>query len=680
MQTVQQILVFLMLVGATAYFFYALWTRELKLVLQGDSENRLDKIADRIKAEIVDVIFQRKLFFPPYSFAGFLHAVVFWGFCVIGVQTLNFLIVNMTGYDVVANFFPTLNSLFDVMTVGVLLSCVYFILNRLVNKPLRLELSADALTILLFISGLMVTDLLMDGAYYSGAWMQILGPNDLPPQWREDWAFAGGAMSIILSGLSLSAKYAIYAVDKWVHLAIFLSFLVYLPFSKHGHLMFAPFNAFFKNLEPQGALKPIANLEEATTYGKHKIEEFTWKQLLDLFSCSECGRCSDNCPAHLTGKPLSPKFLIIDMKHHLLDTGYVKGNGGTDEEGLKKADGTPRKNLIGDVIDPEVFWSCTTCRACHEFCPVLNEHIDKIVDMRRYKVLMEGDFPVESQTALKNMETNSNPWGVGLSERANWAKDLDIKIMGKLENPEEVEYLYYAGCAASFDDMNKKVAKSFVNLLNKAGVKFGYLGVEEQCCFETARRIGNEYLFQEMAKANIEMFNNYKVKKIITACPHCFNTLKNEYPQFGGKFEVYHHTEFLDDLVKDGKLKPTEAVNETVTLHDSCYLGRHNNIYSQPRDILKSIPGLKLVEMDRNHRRSLCCGAGGGRMWMEEHHGVRINNVRTDAALKTGANAVATACPYCVAMFDEGIKNFGREENFKLYDVAQLLERSLKKE
>ncbi len=674
MKIAQHILIFLMVAVSAAYFFWALYRRELRLVLQGDKENRFDRIGDRIKAVIVDVFLQRKLFFPPYSFAGALHALVFWGFCVIGVQTMNFLFEGVFGYNLVGAVLPQVNFIFDVMTVLVLLSCLWFIYNRLVNKPLRLELSADAMTILLFISLLMVTDLLLDGAIYAGA----LGE---PFSWKHDWAFAGGAVGSVLSGLGQKANFIVFSVNKWFHLAIFLGFLIYLPFSKHGHLMFAPFNAFFQDLGPKGALKPIENLEEAETYGKHKIEEFTWKQLLDLFSCSECGRCAENCPAQITGKSLSPKFLMIDMKHHLMEVGYIgDGGGGSDEEGLKNSDGEPRKDLVADVIKPDVYWSCTTCRACQEFCPVLNEHIDKIIDIRRYKVLMEGDFPAEAQTALRNMETNSNPWGVGFSERANWAKDLDIKIMAELENPGEVEYLFFAGCAASFDDMNTKIAQSVVRLLNKAGVSFGYLGQEEQCCFETARRIGNEYLFQEMAKANIEVFNGYGVKKIITACPHCFNTWKNEYPQFGGNFEVYHHTEILEKLIKEGKLKPTEAVNETVTVHDSCYLGRHNDIYEPPRNILRSIPGVKLVEMERNRRRSMCCGAGGGRMWMEEHEGVRINNVRTSEALETGAGCVATACPYCVAMFDEGIKNFEKEESFKLLDVAQVLEKSIKSE
>jgi len=678
MELAQRILVFLMLAGSVVYFFYRLWNLELRLVLQGQKENRTDRIGTRIKLLIRDVILQRKLFFKPYSLSGTLHAFVFWGFCVIGLQTLNFLIESTAGFNVVAHTLPQLNLLFDIMTALVLVSVIYFIYNRLVNKPLRLELSSDALIILVFIGLLMVTDILMDGAAYA------MGTAE--HAWTTDMAFLGGAIGSALSGVGEQGNYVIWAVNKWVHLGIFLSFLIYLPFSKHGHLMFAPFNGFFQELTPKGQLPLIENMDEIMesenpTFGKHKIEEFTWKQLLDLFSCSECGRCSDNCPAQLTGKKLSPKFLMIDMKHHLQEVGYVAdGSGGSDEEGLTNSDGSPRKELIGEVIDTDVIWACTTCRACMEFCPVLNEHIPKILEMRRYKVLMEGDFPAEAQTTLRNMENNSNPWGVGYSERANWCQDLDIPIMAELENPQEVEYLFFAGCAASFDDANKKIARSVVRLLKRAGVNFAYLGVEEPCCFETARRIGNEYLFQEMAKANIELFQGYGVKKIITACPHGYNTLKNEYPQFGGNFEVYHHTEILDDLVRKGKLNPTEPVNETVTFHDSCYLGRHNDVYEPPRNILKSIPGLKLVEMDRNHRRSLCCGAGGGRMWMEEHEGVRINNVRTEAALKTGASCVATACPYCVAMFDEGIKNFEKEESFKLHDVAELLEKSLKPE
>lgn len=666
-ELIQRILIFLMLSGATLYFFYSLWVRELRLVLQGQPENRFDKIGERIWAEIVMVLAQKKLL--DYPLTGWLHFIVFWGFCIIGLQTLNFLILGITGFDPVAYTIPQINGLFDVMTLGVIVSCLIFMYRRLVTKPLRLELSPDAMFILGFITMLMVTDILQDGAIYA---MKPAG------SWKEDWAFFGGAIGTVLSGLPTGFNKVFADINKWIHLCIFLSFLIYLPFSKHGHLMFAPFNAFLMDLSPKGALKPIEKMEEKETYGKQRIEDFTWKQLLDLYSCSECGRCSDNCPAHLTGKTLSPKFLMIDMKHHMQEVGYAGGiKPGDDAEGLKNADGTPRKKLVDEVIVPDVYWSCTTCRACQEFCPVLNEHIDKLIDIRRYKVLMEGDFPPEAQTALRNMETNSNPWGVGLSERANWAEGLNVPILSEMENPKEIEYLYFAGCAASFDDPNKKVARNFVNLLKEAGVKFGYLGVEEQCCFETARRIGNEYLFQEMAKANIEALKNYGVKKILTACPHCFNTLKNEYPQFGADFEVIHHTEFLAKLVLEGKLKPKETINETYAVHDSCYLGRHNDIYDAPRQILKAIPGIKLVEMDRNHKWAMCCGAGGGRMWMEEHQGVRVNNVRTEAALKTGANGVATACPYCQTMFDEGIKNFEKEENFKLADVATLLAKSV---
>lgn len=662
-----QILVFLMLAGSTIYFFYALWTRELRLVLQGKPENRFDRIGDRIWAEIVYVFGQKKLL--DYPLSGWLHFIVFWGFCIIGIQTLNFLIESITNFNIIEHVLPQLNGLFDVMTLGVIVSCLIFMYRRAVTKPLRLELSPDAFYILMFITTLMVTDLFMDGSMYA------LKEEGL---WKNDLAFAGGALGSIFVNWGEGFNTVFYQLNKWVHLIVFFSFLVYLPFSKHGHLMFAPFNAFFMDLSPKGALKPIPDLENAETYGKHRIEEFTWKQLLDLYSCSECGRCSDNCPAQLTGKTLSPKYLMIDMKHHMQEVGYTGGiKEGDEEGGLKNADGTPRKALVDEVIVPDVYWSCTTCRACQEFCPVLNEHIDKIIDIRRYKVLMEGDFPAEAQTALRNMETNSNPWGVGLSERANWAQGLDVPILGEMENPGSIEYLYFAGCAASFDDANKKVARNFVRLLQKAGVNFGYLGTEEQCCFETARRIGNEYLFQEMAKANIELFKNYGIKKIITACPHCFNTFKNEYPQFGGEFEVYHHSEFLLKLIEEGALKPQEPINEVYTVHDSCYLGRHNDIYEAPRKILKSIPGIKLVEMDRNHKWALCCGAGGGRMWMEEHQGVRINNVRTESALKTGANGVATACPYCQTMFDEGIKNFEKEETFKLADIAVLLAKSV---
>jgi Fe-S oxidoreductase len=454
--------------------------------------------------------------------------------------------------------------------------------------------------------------------------------------------------------------------------------MVLIPYSKHLHLILAPFNIFFKSLGPKGALMPILNMEEAESFGVSNVEEFTWKQLLDLYTCAECGRCEINCPAHLSEKPLSPRHLIHDLKVHLLEKGSnllrsKNGGDGKTETG-EAAEGYEGKSLIGDVVSEDKIWSCVTCGSCMEQCPVSNEHVDKIVDMRRYLVLMESKFPSEVQAVFRNMENNSNPWGIGWATRGDWAKDLGVKIMSEDSN---VDILYWVGCAGSFDERNKKISTSLVNIFNKAGVNFGILGAEEKCCGDSARRIGNEYLFQMLAAETIEILKNYNVKRIVTQCPHCFNTLKNEYPQFGGEFEVLHYTEFITELIAEGKLKLNKPINKTISYHDSCYLGRYNTIYDAPRKILKSIPGVKLVEMLRNKAKSICCGAGGGRMWMEEHLGKRINEMRLQDALDVNPDLISTVCPYCLTMFEDAIKEKDVQESLKSKDIAELVEEAM---
>jgi Fe-S oxidoreductase len=436
-----------------------------------------------------------------------------------------------------------------------------------------------------------------------------------------------------------------------------LAFLVYIPSSKHLHIIVAIPNVFFRKLgpKPAAALDPI-DLEHADHYGTSMVTQWSWKHLLDLYSCTECGRCQEQCPAYLTGKPLNPKMIIVDARENLFQTARNAG--------------TPKEKLIGGAIKEDEIWACVSCGACQQACPVLIEHVPKIIDMRRSLVLEESRFPKEAQNALRAIESQGNPYGLPRAQRADWAQGLGVKTIA--EKPD-AEYLYFVGCAASYDEANRAVARAFVGLLQTAGVDFAILGAAETCNGDPARRIGNEYLYQQQAQQNIERLNAGRVRKVIASCPHCFNTIKNEYPQFGGTYEVIHHTELLAQLIREGKLKPQKHLDGKFTYHDSCFLGRWNDIYDPPRTIAEAIPGVELVEIERHHKRGFCCGAGGGRMWMEETVGKRINHERVDQTLRTGSPRVATACPFCLTMFRDGIAAKGEEARLQVKDLAQYL-------
>jgi Fe-S oxidoreductase len=392
----------------------------------------------------------------------------------------------------------------------------------------------------------------------------------------------------------------------------------------------------------------------------------SWKDTLDMYSCTECGRCQELCPAWNTDKPLSPKNLIIDLKKNLY----------TNKEAILSDKPEAVTHIIDSHVTEDVIWACTSCRACEIACPVFIEHTDKIYDIRRNLVMMESKFPAEVQSVFKNMETNGTPWAFSQGERANWAQGLDIKTMAEVGSAETLDVLLWVGCAGAYDERNKSVVKSFVNLLNKAKIKFAILGTEETCTGDSARRIGNEYLFQTLAKTNVETLNRYNVKKIVTACPHCFNTLKNEYGAMGGQYEVFHHSQYIGQMIADGKLKATKERDETITFHDSCYLGRWNNVYEQPRSILASIPKVNLVEMRLNKEKGMCCGAGGGRMWMEEHIGKRINETRTEQALEVNPKTIATACPFCMTMISDGVKSKEKVDSVMVKDIAEIMDQA----
>jgi Fe-S oxidoreductase len=618
---------------------------------------RLNDIPARIQTTIANVLGQKAVL--KKKSAGIMHATIFWGFIIITVGTLeqfvstlyapaNFEFIGQTLYNGLA-------FMQDFFTAAILVAIAYACYRRFVVRPEGLGKSRDANIVLLFTGSLMVAILFMNAFH-------ILGNQ---PFYASSMVFSNmlaGALNGL--GLSQDANLALGTFFKWVHMLIVLGFAMYIPSSKHLHIVAAGPNTFLRTLPREKAMKKINFGDETVTqYGAAKVTDMSWKDNLDYYSCTECGRCQDLCPAYNTQKPLSPKALILDLKENMYRNKQALLAGKYDEV----------SHVIDENVTEDVIWACTSCRACEIACPVFIEHTDKIYDIRRNLVMMESRFPAEVQSVFKNMETNATPWAFGASERANWAEGLGIKTMAEEAN---VDVLLWVGCAGSYDDRNKRVLRSFASLLKKAGVKFSILGTEEQCTGDPARRIGNEYLYQTLAQANVETLNRYSVKRIVTACPHCFNTIKNEYKDFGGTYEVFHHSQFLAKLISEGKIKPTKTLDETITFHDSCYLGRWNNIYEQPRDVLKSLPAARVVEMKNNHDQSMCCGAGGGRMWMEEKIGKRVNVARTEQALDTKAGIIAASCPFCMTMMTDGVKTKEMQDKVRVMDIAELIDQA----
>jgi Fe-S oxidoreductase/nitrate reductase gamma subunit len=462
------------------------------------------------------------------------------------------------------------------------------------------------------------------------------------------------------------------AAIRWawrIHFYSVILIIATIPYTKLFHVISGTLNNYFRSDQPKGVVS-LLDIENSETFGVAHVHQFTWKQLMDSDACIRCGRCQDNCPAYLTDKPLTPKQLVQDIRQCLYDKAETIKQCKAAGEDITWGLPDEEKTLIGGYLTEEQIWSCTTCRACMEGCPMYVEHIDKVVDLRRNLVLMESSFPAEVQTVFKNFENNSNPWGIGWADRANWAKDLGVTTMA--EN-SDVELLLWVGCSGSFDDRYKKVTTAFVKVLQAAGVSFSILGTEEKCCGDSARKMGNEYLYQMLAMENIETMNGYGVKNIVVMCPHGYNTLKKDYKQLGGDYNVMHHTEYLARLLDEGRLRLSRPLAARVVYHDSCYLGRYNDIYSAPRRIIQEMPGLELVEMDRHHKRGFCCGAGGGRMWMEETLGTKINDNRAAQALEKDPEIAVTACPFCMVMFEDGMKFHNREEDVKVKDVVELV-------
>jgi Fe-S oxidoreductase len=680
-----------------------------------------------------EVLAQRKLLM--WSVPGLAHFFTFWGFNVLGLTILEAygaLLISEDFHIPLIGKWQVLGFLEDFFALAVLIALGVFAVLRVKNAPARKERDSRfygshtgaAWVILGMISLVVLTLIALRGAQWNTGHF---------PFGESKWTFASYAMAKLLGDGAYNQGLETFFLLAQV--GVVLAFLVIVTYSKHLHIATAPINVYFKRLpKALGALQPVAdadgkaidfmdaeNLSEDTVFGVGKIEDFTWKGYLDFTTCTECGRCQSQCPAWNTGKPLSPKLMIMDLRdhlfakapyliggksvpdgtvadfntsgaeagelgHHVPEAGYPRIEGSTTEQATRP--------LVGDlasggVIDPDVLWSCTTCGACVEQCPVDIEHIDHIVDMRRYQVLIESSFPSEAGTMLRNLENKGNPWGLAQKTREDWTVGLDFEV--RRVSPGEplgadIEYLFWVGCAGALEDRSKKVTRAFAELLNVAGVEFAILGANETCTGDSARRLGNEFVFQMLGAENVEKLNSIAPEgqplKIVATCPHCFNTIANEYPQLGGNYEVVHHTQLLSKLIEDGRLIPVEPVDKNVTYHDPCYLGRHNKVYTPPREVLGAIPALKSQEMHRCKERGFCCGAGGARFWMEEKIGKRINVERTEEALGLDPDLISTACPFCMVMLSDAVAakkaDGSAKDHVEVLDVAQILRQSMR--
>jgi len=654
--------------GLFAQRFYFLF----RLMRLGKPENRFDRIGQRIKTMLVELVPQwcslktvtRK------DLSGIGHAVMFWGFSFFFISYIVFIgLARGFGLAPViegSTFETVYSSILDIAGVFVIIALVWAAIRRYVVRPERLEASAEAAIILIVVFSLMALHFCIEGFGLAGSGV------------TTDWPPVGAAFARFLSGtgISESTLIGVYRGVWWLHYALILGFMVYIPRSKHLHVLASPVNAFFKPLGPKVVLEPIP-LEEQETFGASKIQDFTWKDLLDLYACAVCGRCHANCPAQLSGKSLSPREVIHNLKEHLLEAGpgLLAGKAEASSESPAK---TQAKTMIGDVVTEEEIWACTTCGACQEVCPVNIEHIRKIIDLRRNLVLTQSKMPESAQLMLRNMQSRGHPWaGVqSMRLRGDWTSGLELKILAEGDNANT---LFWVGCTGALVERNVKATLSMTRVLKAAGVDFGVLGDAETCCGDPARRAGYEFQFQIMAEQNIEIFKSHNIKEIVTSCPHCYNTIKHEYPRYGGDFKVVHYTELIADLIRQGRLKLTNELNSTLTYHDPCYLGRYNSVYLEPRRILQAIPKTKLKEMERSRNTGFCCGGGGGLMWIEEQPGTtKINQMRLEDVLKTGAETVVTACPYCLQMFEDSIEYKGIKDSLKARDLVELVEAAMK--
>ncbi|UCH64918.1 MAG: 4Fe-4S dicluster domain-containing protein [Ignavibacterium sp.] len=657
--TTQNIIFIIVFVLSFALFFYSCRNLIKYMLVAKKKDDRFSGFGERISRVLKIVFGQSKLLREPV--AGIIHFIIFWGFVIFLFAVLEAIVQGFYtpfSLEFLGPIYTLITAVTDVIGILVIISILIALFRRFVIKIPRLQSDSssqvDAVVILLLILFIVVS---MYGQNAAAIAMSGLQENEVKP--------ISTALSNIFFGSNLSSSTS-YFVFWWIHILLIFTFLNYLPYSKHLHVLASVPNVYFANLDSiRNTLKPIDLEDESIEfYGAADIEHFSWKQILDGYSCTECGRCDSVCPANTVGKTLSPRNILINIRKRAGDKAPLLVDGKTEGEQFEKT-------LVHDYIEDKVLWQCTTCMACMEECPVMIEHLDSIVDMRRDLVLTESVFPSNLNNVFKSIETNFTPWAFNQADRADWAEGLGIKTMAEDKNGE---ILFWVGCAGSFDDRYKKVSQALAKLMQKANIDLRILGTEEKCNGDTARRLGNEYLAQMMMQENVETLNNYGVKKIVTACPHCYHSLKNEYKQYGGNYVVLHHTQLIDEIMKDGRITLQDNVEkEKLTYHDSCYLGRYNDIYESPRESLKKVKSFNYVEMPRNKSLGFCCGAGGGRMFLEDEEGGKINNERAKEALDTGADNIASACPFCMTMLSDGVKHFEKEDKIKVKDIAEIV-------
>jgi len=638
-----------------ALFVFGFW-RRYRLWKVGQAENRFEKWLTRLMSTLAVAIANIRILRWSELYPGLMHLFMFGGVAlfVLGKIIRLFSFGGITIPPQSIYLYASLIS--EIGAVLILIGGGMAVYRRYIRRPSRLDTKPEDTLVFVWAFLLILTGFMIKG-------FRIATSEVSPPDWAM-WSPVGYLVSHAFPTFITEATNEILVWHRTLIHAIpafiFLGY-IWVIRSRLQHLLLAPLNVFFRSLKPAGALTPI-DLETTETFGVAKIEDFTWKQLLDLDACTRCGRCQDACPAYFSGKALDPKQVIQDLKTHLYEVYPIP---------LLRKPIESRQDMISEAITEEVIWDCTTCRACQQACPIYVEHIDKIVDMRRNLAMERSQFPETVQEALKSLGAREHPWRGTTATRTDWAEGLEVKV---LSEDSDIDILYWVGCTAALDDRNMKVSAATAKILQAAGINFGILGAEESCCGDPARRMGDEYLFQTLCEKNIELLKGYNVKQIVTACPHCFNSLKHEYPQFGGNFEVIHHTQFITDLIGDGKLKLGGLDgNKVVAYHDSCYLGRYNDIYQPPRDILKAIGGIKRVELARSGPTSFCCGGGGGHMWMEEAPEQRVNVRRSEDVIEAKVDLVATACPYCLTMFEDGLKTKEVEESIKAMDLSELV-------
>jgi len=682
-------LIYIFMLIPIGFFIYGVLKRVRVWLLARGETSRDDKLLARSLNFLVNTFAQKQVLRK--TTAGVSHFFLFWGFVVLFIATIFFAAWDKIGFPrLVGSFYVNFSAFIDIMGFLAMIGILVLAVIRYIQRPGRLN-DTQPLDgwILFLIAAILFTGYIVEG-------LRIAGQIQLSATFAQidyekiaspvGWIFAG-----MFSGMGLESILSWHRFNWWFHMVIAFIFIGGVAYTKLWHIFTGMTSYFFSNLETD--INVVENIEEAETFGVENIDEFHWKDLLDLDACIRCGRCQEACPAYNTGKKLNPKITIIQtMKKHMDVTApyLLKIKGDAQEEGslamtVDEVDDVDQalvekepmeQSLLYDIVSPEVLWACTNCRACVVHCPMEIEHLSKITEMRRNLVMWQGDIPSEAQTTFTNLERNYNPWGVGWASRALWLEERKIRdqvnVLG--EDKGEFEYLLYGGCAVAFDDRYKKVGETVVRLLNKAGVKFGYLGTEEMCCGDPPRRLGNEYLFQTLARHNIEAFNNYSVKKIICLCPHGYNSLKNEYPYLNGHYEVFHYTEILADLVEQGLLNVRGDDRRKVSYHDSCFLGRYNDIYQPPRELVSKTGG-RLVEVEKSRQYGFCCGAGGGRMFLEEEAAdgyKRINETRVDQLLQTEPEMIISNCPYCLTMLTDGVK-VSQDENIPVFDVAEYL-------